>query len=211
MTNRRLQQYAFGLLIPLGFAACGKTSNSGNPGGPSAGNTCASVGVLGAAKGTINATVDGTTFTGGISAGNAIYTPFPATGPGLAPNDFFVINGVCGDGSQIVITARAGSWQNGIFVLGRAGQTQIGVDATGGALRDPQTQQPLPHSVQYSLVRNGVGAGGWITNLTAGTGSIMLNSISSTSVSGSFTVTTAASSGGATGTKQVSGTFNATF
>jgi hypothetical protein len=218
MERRSLRHYSSLIVIAIAFAGCGKSNssgssgNSGNPGSPSGGGTtCSSVGVLGAARGTINATIDGTTFNGGIPTGNAVYTPLPSLGPGLAPSDVFVINAVCGDGSQIVIGSRAGTWQNGVFVLGRAGQTQIGVDAGGNALRDPQTQQPLTHSIQYTLVRSGAAAGGWIINLTGGTGSITLNSISSTSVSGSFTATLVASAGGATGTKQLSGAFNATF
>jgi hypothetical protein len=204
------------LLVSFGLVACGG-EKAGNPGSPSGGggggqgNTCASQGVLGSAKGVITATVDGVAFNGGVSTGNSIYTPI-AAGPFVpAPMDFFVINGVCGDGSQLVMSIRAGSWQNGVFVLGAPGQTQIGVDATGNPRRDPQTQQPLTHMATYTLVRNGVAAGAWVTGIAGGTGSITLNNVSPTAASGSFSLTMAASAGGATGTKQVTGTFNVTF
>src|SRR5688572_18812219 len=150
--------------------------SGGNPGG-NTGQTCSSVGPLGAAKGTITATVNGTTFNGGVSTGNSIYTPVPPQPFLPTPHDIVTFTAVCGDGSQIVIAARAGSWINGQFVLGAAGTTQIGVGANGSAFTDPQTQQPLNHIVQYLLVVNSVAAGGWFVSLAGGSGSITFNSV----------------------------------
>ena len=203
------------VLSTIFVAACGGSSNPSSPSPNSGGNTgqtCSSVGPLGAAKGTAIATVDGTAFNGGVSPGNSLYTPIPP-GPFLpTPHDYITIAAVCGDGSQIVIAARAGSWINGQFVLGGAGTTQIGVDANGNAFTDPQTQQPLNHIIQYILVVNSAAAGGWFVSLAGGSGSITFNNVSPQAASGSFALTMIPSPGtGATGTRTVNGTFNVTF
>jgi hypothetical protein len=209
------------LLSTLLVAGCGG-SGSGNPNSPSpnsggnpggnTGQTCSSVGPLGAAKGTVTATVNGTAFNGGVSTGNSIYTPVPPQAFLPTPHDIITIVAVCGDGSQISIAARAGSWINGQFVLGAAGTTQIGVGANGNAFTDPQTQQPLNHIVQYIQVVNSVAAGGWFVSLAGGSGSITLNSVSPQAASGSFALTMIPTPGtGATGTRTVIGTFNVTF
>jgi len=207
----RVAPAVLAVLIGCGMSACSSSSDSsGNPGGPSSGGTtCSSVSVLGSARGSINATISGATFNGGIPNGNAVYTPIPPT-LGLAAQDFFVISGVCGDNSQMVLTVRAGSFQNGVFVLGAPGTTQFGVDASGNPLRDPQTQQPLTHSATYTLVQNAAAAGAWVTSLVGGSGSITLTTVSTRAASGSFALTMVPS-GGATGNKTVTGTFNATF
>jgi hypothetical protein len=131
--------------------------------------------------------------------------------PWLLPQDFINVTGVCGDGSQINMTIRAGSWINGVFVLGAPGTTQIGVDADGSPRRDPQNNQPLGHMVTYGLARNGVGAGTWVTGIIGGSGTFTFNNVSRTAASGSFSLTMVASAGGATGTKQMVGIFNVTF
>jgi hypothetical protein len=146
---RRWTSVVLSTLIVAGCGGGGSTSpNSPSPNsGGNTGQTCSSVGPLGAAKGTVTATVNSTAFNGGVSPGNSVYTPIPA-GPFLpTPHDLITIGAVCGDGSQIIIAARAGSWINGQFVLGAAGTTQIGVGANGNAFTDPQTQQPLNHIV----------------------------------------------------------------
>jgi hypothetical protein len=115
--------------------------------------------------------------------------------------DSFTAGAACGDGKQIIITARA--------ILGT---TNIGVDANGNPLRDPVTQQPWNHTVQYITVANGAASGLWLTNLNGGSGSITLNSVSPTAAVGSFSVSMVPSPGsGATGTRTVSGQFNVTF
>jgi hypothetical protein len=156
--------------------------------------------------------VGGTTFNGGISVGNAIYTAIPAGPFPPTPHDFITFLAVCGDGSQISIGARAGSWVNGQFVLGAAGTTQIGVAPNGSAFADPQTQQPLNHIVQYIQAVNSAAAGGWFVSLAGGSGSITFTSVSPQAASGSFALTMVATPGsGSSGTRAVSGTFNVTF
>jgi hypothetical protein len=204
------------ILSTLIVAGCGGGSSSPSSPSPNSGGntgqTCSSVGPLGAAKGTATATVNGTAFNGGVSPGNSLYTPIPA-GPFLpTPHDFITIVAVCGDGSQISMGARAGSWINGQFVLGAAGTTQIGVGANGSAFTDPQTRQPLNHIVQYIRVVNSVATGGWFVSLAGGSGSITFNSVSPQAASGSFALTMISTPGtGSTGTRTVNGTFNVTF
>jgi hypothetical protein len=219
----RPRQWLSVVCSTLLIAGCGD-DDSGNPGSPSpnpggnSGQTCASVGPLGAAKGTLTATVDGAAFNGGVSTGNSLYTPIPP-GPFLpTPHDFITIAAVCGDGSQIVLGLRAGSFVTPPgggtpqFVLGAAGTTQIGVNASGVPFTDPQTQQPLNHIVQYIRVVNGAASGGWFVSLAGGSGSITFNNVSPQAASGSFALTMAATpSTGSTGTRTVTGTFNVTF
>jgi hypothetical protein len=206
------------VLSALIVAGCGGggPSNPGSPspnvGGSNTGQTCSSVGPLGAGKGTVTATVNGTSFNGGVSTGSSIYTPVPPQAFLPTPHDIITIGAVCGDGSQIILLARAGSWINGQFVLGAAGTTQIGVGANGNALTDPQTQQPLNHIVQYVQVVNNVATGGWFVSLAGGGGSITFNNVSPQAASGSFTLTMIPTPGtGSTGSKQVNGTFTVTF
>jgi hypothetical protein len=213
------------LSVPLSIlviAACGgggnqPTSPSSNSGGNS-GSTCSNVGPLGSAKGTLVATINGTPFNGGVSTGNSVYTPIPPQQFLPTPHDFITIAAVCGDGSQISLGMRAGSFitppggGTPQFVLGAAGTTQIGVNASGVPFSDPQTQQPLNHIVQYVQAVNGAAAGGWFVRLAGGSGSITLNSVSTQAVSGSFTVTMVSTPNtGSTGTRTVNGTFNVTF
>jgi hypothetical protein len=206
------------VLSTLMAANCGGGGSS-NPNTPSpnnsggnTGQTCSTPSVLGSARGTVTATVNGTPFNGGVSPGNSIYTPIPPQAFLPTPHDIVTFAGVCGDGSQIIVLARAGSWVNGQFVLGAAGTTQIGVDANGTAFSDPQTQQPLNHIVQYIQVVNNAAAGGWFVSLAGGIGSITFNNVSPQAASGSFTLTMTPTPGtGATGTRQVTGTFNVTF
>jgi hypothetical protein len=155
--------------------------------------------VLGSAKGTINASISGATFVGGVPTGQSIYTPIPPV-LGLPAQDFFVISGICGDNTSIIVSARA-----------VVGTTTIGVDASNNPVRDPLTQQPLVHSVQLQYRTNGVASGTWITSLLGGTGTITVSAVSTTAASGSFSVTMIAQGSGATGNKTVTGTFNVTF
>jgi hypothetical protein len=189
------------------------TSPSPNPGGGgSMGQTCSTPSVLGSARGTVIATVNGAPFNGGVSPGNSIYTAIPPQAFLPTPHDYVTFTAVCGDGSQIVVGARAGSWVSGQFVLGAPGTTQIGVAASGTAFSDPQTQQPLNHIVQYVQVVNNVATGGWFVSLAGGSGSITFNNVSPQAASGSFALTMIPTPGtGSTGSKQVNGTFTVTF
>jgi hypothetical protein len=176
------------------------------------------VGPLGSARGTLTATVNGVQFNGGVSNGNSIYTPIPP-GPFLpTPHDFITVVGVCGDGSQISMGLRAGSFVtppgggSPQFVLGAPGTTQIGVNASGAPFTDPQTGQPLNHIVQYIQVVNGAASGGWFVSLAGGSGSITYASVSPQGASGSFALTMVSTPNtGSTGTRTVNGTFNVTF
>ena len=198
------------LLVCAAAIACGgggddDDDDGGNPFGPGGSGTgsCSSFGPLGGARGSITANISGFgAFNGGISPGNSVYTPIAAIPSlGLPAQDTISINGVCGDLKQVLIVARA-----------ITGTINIGVDANGNFQRDPQTQQPWVHSVMLSTVANGVASGLWVTNLTGGSGTITLNSVSPSSVSGSFSVTMIPSPGsGATGNRTMSGSFNATF
>lgn len=142
-------------------------ANSGGSSGGSSGQTCSSVGPLGAARGTVTATVNGVAFNGGVSTGNSNYTPIPAQAFLPTPHDTVNFAAHCGDGSQFVVAARAGSWINGQFMLGAPGTSAFAVDASGTALRDPQTQQPLTHMVTYIQVVNNAAAGGALASLAA--------------------------------------------
>jgi hypothetical protein len=150
----------------------------------------------------INATINGTTFVGGVPTGQSIYTPIPAQPTlGLPSQDFFVIGGTCGDLTSLVITARA-----------TLGTTAFGVDAAGGPLRDPQTQQPLVHAATLQLRANGAAAGTWITSLLGGSGTITVTSVATSGASGSFALTMVPQSGtGASGNRTVTGQFTVTF
>lgn len=79
----------------------------------------------------------------------------------------------------------------------------------------PNVTAPGPFALgvgQAGVAQVVVGSAVWTTALTGGTGQVVVTSISSTSVSGSFTFTGAASTGGATGTKTVtSGEFTVSF
>jgi hypothetical protein len=188
------------LIVALCFtlASCGSSKNPNSPGVSS----CSSAGPLGSAKGQITATINSASFTGGVPAGESVYTPIPAQpGLGLAAQDFIIFTGTCGDLTSIQITARA-----------TTGTTLIGVDGSGNPLRDPQTQQPLVHSVLLQLRSNGAAAGTWITSQLGGTGSITLTSVSTTSATGSFSLTMAPQAGtGASGNRTVAGQFAVTF
>lgn len=193
------------------LAACG----GGNPGGPSNGGsggvggtgnsgsgTCSVVGPLGSAKGTMTATISGAQFTGGVPAGGAVYTAVPPVPSlGIPAQDFFIVSATCGDLTTIQITGRAVT-----------GTTTIGVDGSGAPLTDPVTKQPLLHQGLLQLRANGVAAGTWITSLLGGTGTLTVSSVSTTAVSGSFSLTMVPQANtGAAGNRTVIGTFSATF
>jgi hypothetical protein len=199
-TTGRLTSLVF-VAIPLFVTACGGSSSPSAPGTGSGGSgSCTSVGVLGAAKGTINATISGAAFLGGVPTGQSIYTPIPATAF-TAAQDFITISGICGDNTSILLLARA-----------TIGTTSIGVDGSGNPLRDPQTQQPLVHKVVLQLRTGGVAAGTWNTDLLGGTGTVTISSVSPAAASGSFSVTMVPQSGTpASGNKSVSGSFSVTF
>jgi hypothetical protein len=207
-------------LLCFGLATCGggddsdDSGGSGNPTGPAPGSgpTCSSISVLGNAMGNINATIPGP-FNGGVTTGGSNYVVAPAIPSlGLPAQDSFTSGAVCGDGSQIIITTRAGTNDpsTGIFTVGRTGTKQIG-HINGVPASDPQTKQPLPDSIMLLLVANGVSAGGWQTNINGGSGSITLNSVSRSGAAGSFSVTMIPIGPPASGNRQVSGTFNVTF
>jgi hypothetical protein len=183
---------------PSGSA--GSSTGTGGTGGNS--SSCSVAGPLGSAKGVINATINGTTFFGGVPTGQSVYTPIAAQPAlGLPAQDFFVIGGTCGDLTSLVITARA-----------TLGTTTFGVDANGSPLRDPQTQQPLVHNAILQLRANGVAAGTWNTSLLGGSGTITLTSIATSGASGSFSLTmTPQTATGASGNRTVTGQFTVTF
>jgi hypothetical protein len=163
--------------------------------------------------GSINATIPGP-FNGGVATGGSTYVVAPAIPSlGLPAQDSFTSGAACGDGSQIIISTRAGTNDpaTGIFTVGRTGAKQIG-HVNGAPAADPQTKQPLPDSITLLLAVNGVGAGGWNTGINGGSGSITLTSVSRSRATGSFSVTMIPIAGSpASGNRQVSGTFNVTF
>ena len=158
--------------------------------------------MLGSAKGTITATINGATFNGGVPTGQAIYTPVAGVPSlGVPAQDFFTITGICGDNTSILILARA-----------TVGTTAIGVDASGNPLRNPQTQQPLVHTATLQLRQNGVAAGTWNVSLLGGTGTMTIASVSTTAASGSFSLTMVPQAGTpASGNRAVVGQFSVTF
>jgi hypothetical protein len=204
--NRLVATFVLGSLT-LAIAACGgsssNNSSSNTPGSPSgSGSTCSSFGPLGGAKGTITASISGSTFNGGIPTGLAIYTPVAAVPAlGIPAQDFFVISGTCGDSTSLQITA-----------LATTGTTNIGVDGNGNPLRNPQTQQPLVHNVLLQYRANGVAAGTWYTGILGGSGSVTVTSVSTSAAVGSFSLTMVPQAGtGATGNKTVTGQFSTSF
>ena len=200
-------------VVSTTLIGCGKKSSSndtgdnGLPTGPSPGSSttdCTKVSVLGSGKGKVDATVGGAPFNGGVFGTNAKYTEVPAVPSlGIPSQDFFVIVGVCGDGSELTIAAPA-----------KTGVQQIGIGSNGQPISDPVTKQPLPYLVRFQYVRNGAATDAYFTNLVGGTGSITVSSVSKSGASGSFLVNMAkqdASGGAGIGSLAASGTFNVTF
>ena len=194
-------------LACLALASCGggsgsATSPSGGSGTGNSSGSCTTAGPLGSAKGSMTATINGSTFKGGVPAGESIYTPIAAQPSlGLPAQDFFVTSATCGDLTSLQIIARA-----------VVGPTVIGVDAGGNPLIDAQTKQPLVHQGLLQLRANGVAAGTWITSLLGGTGSITVTSVSTAAATGSFSLTMVPRAGtAASGNRTVTGTFNVTF
>jgi hypothetical protein len=201
------------VVVSTMLAACGETSHStqtggsGSPTGPSPGSSttdCSKVSVLGSAKGKIEATVGGATFNGGVAGSNANYTEVPAVPSlGIPAQDFITLLGVCGDGSQLTITAPA-----------KTGVQQIGLGADGKPIADPVTKQPLTYMVRFQYVRNGTAAEAYFASLVGGTGSITVNAVSKSGASGSFNVNMVkqdAVGGAGIGNLAATGTFNVTF
>jgi hypothetical protein len=169
--------------------------------------------VLGSARGRITATIDGANFNGGVPAGLSIYTPFPAVPSlGIPAQDTISIAGTCGDNTSLHILALAGSFDaTGAFIVGRPGTTAFGLGVTH--TQPPLTGQPLQNlATLTSRPPSGVVALWNTSTFLGGTGSITFTQVSSASAAGSFTMTMAPQAGtGATGNKQVNGSFNVTF
>jgi hypothetical protein len=199
----RVRNVAAVALLVASVAGCGSsgattpssnTSGSGSSSGTGGSSgACSSPGPLGSAKGTITATIDGSQFRGGVPTGESVYTAIPAV-LNVPAQDFFVISATCDALTSIQISARA-----------TVGTTSIGQGTT-----DPQTHQPLVHTVILQLRQNGVAAGTWSANFNGGSGTITVDSVSRSAASGSFNVTLTPQSG-ASGNRAVSGTFSTTF
>jgi hypothetical protein len=92
------------------------------------------------------------------------------------------------------------------------GTIEFGVDANGNPRRDPQTQQPWVHILQFIQAVNGAGADGWFTSIGGGSGSITINSVSPSAASGSFSLTMVPNPATpAVGNKTLTAQFNVTF
>jgi hypothetical protein len=157
------------------------------------------VSVRGCPKGLIRATLDGQTWNGGVAEGGAFYVagvPIPSLN--LPAIDTFTIGGIASDGSQMTISARA----------------KTGAAPIGEGVIDPELRNVSPNAAQLVFPATGssnVGAG-WLTSVAGGTGTVTVDSVSRSSVSGSFTLTMVATGGTpATGTRRMTGTFSATF
>jgi hypothetical protein len=142
-------------------------------------------------------TVAGAAFAGGVPNGAATYTPVPAQ-PALAlpAQDFIVIQGTSADLTSLTITARA-----------KVGRADLGAGVT-----DAETRQPTVNNASLATRANGVGTGQWNTNITGGSGSITLTSVSPAGAAGSYSFTMLPQAGsGASGNRVVEGTFTVTF
>lgn len=104
-------------------------------------------------------------------------------------------------GTTLVIAAVQGTGLNlksfGINLLNVSGANTFSLNLPGNVLT-------------YSETSNGV-AQSWLCASTQGTGSVVIDQISATKVVGHFSVTAPALSGGATGTKTITGNFNITI
>jgi hypothetical protein len=175
----------------------GGGSGSGGSGNGSGGNCTVPVGVLGCPKGLVRGTLDNQPFNGGVANGGAIYTPIAANPSlNLPAQDFFVIVAIASNNSQLSITARA----------------KVGQAALGANVIDPETRNVSPNAGGLAFpATSGTGAG-WLTSVAGGTGTITVNTVSRTGASGSFSFTMVPTPNTpATGTRQMTGTFDVTF
>src|SRR5262245_15031146 len=178
-----------GLVIALLLAAgCGDdpTDPSGNSGGGSGGSSNSGCFAIVGNKGTITATISG------LAAFN-----------GTIPNGS--VTRVTG-GPVPVYTIGAVNTQDGTGVI-ISGQGVVGTSAVG-----PNTGNTTAASNSISVQTRSCTAstGTWFASIASGSGTITVTSYSTTSVSGSFSATLDPVAG-SSGTKTISGTFNATF
>jgi hypothetical protein len=154
---------------------------------------------LGCPKGLVRATLDGQTFNGGVTNGGSVYTPIAANPAlNLPAQDFFTFSAIASNNSQLVVAARA----------------KLGQAALGANVIDPETRNVSINSAQLVFPATGgstVGAG-WLTSVAGGSGTITVDAVSRTAVSGSFSFQMVPTAGTpASGNRQISGTFNVTF
>ncbi len=212
MDKRRGMRGGLAVTLAVTLMACGgdgptapSSGGSGSSGGGSggsggsAGSCSVPVGVLGCPKGLIRATLDGQPFNGGVTNGGALYTPVAAVPSlGIPAQDFFVFVAIASNNSQLLVTARA----------------KTGVAALGANVIDPETRNVSVNTATLVQPASGGAAVGaaWITSVAGGTGTITVDSVSTTGASGSFVFTMVPGAGTpATGTRLMTGTFSVTF
>ena len=175
------RRFTIALASVLLACACGGGSNS--PTGPSNNSGCFAI--VGN-KGTITASISGlATFSGIIPTGSAT----SVTG-GQVP--LFTIGATnTQDGTGVIISGQ------GVVGTSSVGPGTINTTAVGNSI------SVLTRSCTAST-------GGWAANIASGSGTITVTSYSPAGVSGTFSATMDPGTG-STGTKTISGTFNATF
>ncbi|MEQ1868733.1 MAG: hypothetical protein ABL961_01775 [Vicinamibacterales bacterium] len=174
-------------------SACGGS----NPQSPTGACGGVAVGPLGCAKGMMTGTIGVQPFNGGVPTGASTYTPVAAQlALNLPAQDFIVIQGTSSDLTSLTLTVRA----------------KLGKGDLGLGVIDAETRNVTVNGASLATRANGVATGAWNANVTGGSGSITLTSVSTTAASGSYSITLVPQAGtGAVGDRAVSGTFNVTF
>jgi hypothetical protein len=175
------RRFTIALASVLLVCACGGGSN--NPAGPTNNSSCFAI--VGN-KGTITANISGlANFSGIIPTGSAT-----TVAGGQVP--LFTIGAInTQDGTGVIISGQ------GVVGTSSVGAGTINTTAAGNSI------SVLTRSCTAST-------GGWVANIAFGSGTITVTSYSPAGVSGTFSATMDPGMG-STGTKTISGTFNATF
>jgi hypothetical protein len=169
--------------------ACGGDPNDpsgggGSGGGSGGGQTCFAI--VGN-KGSMTATISGlAAFTGTVPNGQSYLVT-------AGPVPVFTVGAMnTQDGTGVIIT----------------GQAVVGTSAVGSGTINTNAAS---NSISVQTRSCTAGTGNWAATVAFGGGTITITSSTSTGISGSFSGTLEAAGGGASGTKTISGTFNATY
>lgn len=180
-------------LLVTGAAACGGGNGGGgggggNPAGPSGGSGSSSSGCFAVVgnKGTITANITGLAPFSGIVGTGASHL---VTG---GPTPVFTVGAInIQDGTGVVISG-----------LGVVGTSTVGAAAIGTPAQS--------NSIAVQTRSCSAGTGSWVATIAFGSGTITVTAASATGVSGTFSATLEPGPG-SSGTKTITGSFNATF
>lgn len=118
------------------------------------------------------------------------------------------VSGAAAFAADVVI----GSYTNNVLVIsavqGPTGNSRSIVLTVNNVTGTGQFNFTLPGNGAQYIETTGISSASWLTAITQGSGSVTLATATPTRVVGSFSFTAPALSGGATGTKTVSGQFD---